>query len=56
MFNGQQWLSDFVQQNGYYPGPGYRKAQPTATFYRFPLSTKTHVDKVWRGQQYGMYA
>jgi hypothetical protein len=34
MFNGQQWVSDFRQNNGYYPGGDYRKAKPTFVFYR----------------------
>jgi hypothetical protein len=28
MFNGQLWVSDFKQNNGYYPGGDYRKAKP----------------------------
>lgn len=34
MFNGQQWVSDFKQNSGYYPGGDYRKAKPTFVFYR----------------------
>ncbi|CNE05835.1 hypothetical protein [Yersinia mollaretii] len=34
MFNGQQWVSDFKQNNGYYPGGDYRKAKPAYVFYR----------------------
>lgn len=34
MFNGQQWVSDFKQNNGYYPGGDYRKAKPVYVFYR----------------------
>lgn len=34
MFNGRQWVSDFKQNNGYYPGGDYRKAKPTFVFYR----------------------
>lgn len=34
MFNGQQWVSDFKQNNGYYPGGDYRKAKPGFVFYR----------------------
>jgi len=34
MFNGQQWVSDFKQSNGYYPGGDYRKAKPAYVFYR----------------------
>lgn len=34
MFNGQQWVSDFKQNNGYYPGGDYRKAKPAYVLYR----------------------
>ncbi|VEA64676.1 Predicted chitinase [Serratia plymuthica] len=34
MFNGQQWVSDFKQNNGYYPGGDYRRAKPSFVFYR----------------------
>lgn len=34
MFNGQQWVSDFKQDNGYYPGNDYHKAKPACVFYR----------------------
>lgn len=35
MFDGQRWISDFVQ-GGLYPGSGYRKAQPGFSVYRHP--------------------
>ena len=34
MYNGSLWVSDFVQQRGYYPGPSYRKQKPPVAFYR----------------------
>jgi hypothetical protein len=34
MYNGQAWVSDFRQRNGYYPGQSYRAAKPPVTFYR----------------------
>lgn len=34
MYDGSQWISDFKQRT-FYPGPAYRKAQPTYTVYRF---------------------
>ncbi|MBZ2399587.1 hypothetical protein K6W59_04680, partial [Erwinia amylovora] len=34
MFNGQQWVSDCKQNNGYYPGGDYRRAKPSFVFYR----------------------
>jgi hypothetical protein len=41
MFNGIQWISDFLQRNQYpdqfpglYPGPGYRKIEPPLKIYR----------------------
>ena len=35
MFNGRQWVSDFRQLHGYYPGPGYRSLCPPVTVYRY---------------------
>jgi hypothetical protein len=41
MFNGVQWISDFLQKNmypdqapGLYPGPSYRKAETPLKIYR----------------------
>ena len=34
MFNGKFWVSDFLQQHGFYPGQSYRKLHPTYTVYR----------------------
>jgi hypothetical protein len=34
MFNGRNWISDFIQLHGYYPGDSYRKAKPSVIFYR----------------------
>lgn len=36
MFNGKNWVSDFVQIHGYYPGSNYRKSKPAVAFYRYP--------------------
>ena len=33
MFNGQSWVSDFVQRE-IYPGPAYRSNKPSYTIYR----------------------
>jgi hypothetical protein len=33
MYDGSQWVSDFVQQD-FWGGPGYRKYQPSHEFYR----------------------
>ncbi|HDT2126249.1 TPA: hypothetical protein RCG93_002620 [Enterobacter roggenkampii] len=33
MFEGTRWISDFTQLS-MYPGPGYRRAQPTYKIYR----------------------
>lgn len=33
MYDGTQWISDFVQKS-MYPGPGYRAAQPAFKIYR----------------------
>lgn len=36
MFNGQIWVSDFKQFHGFYPGPDYRKLEPSFFLYRYP--------------------
>lgn len=38
MYDGTHWVSDFTQQHGLYPGPGYRSAKPAYTVYRNFLS------------------
>ncbi|CNI95935.1 hypothetical protein [Yersinia vastinensis] len=55
MFNGQQWVSDFKQNNGYYPGGDYRKAKPAYVFYRHkdvvndqPTENKTSANSSMR--------
>lgn len=41
MYDGQQWISDFSQNNyvgregGLYPGPGYAKDKPAYQVYRY---------------------
>jgi len=35
MFNGSEWVSDFVQKD-FWGGPGYRQKQPDYKFYRPP--------------------
>lgn len=37
MFNGTQWVSDFKQAHGLYPGSRYRTLAPTFTVYRYAL-------------------
>ena len=37
MFDGQFWVSDFVQQHGIYPGQSYRIAAPPYAIYRYPF-------------------
>jgi hypothetical protein len=37
MFNGTEWVSDFVQHHGVYPGPSYRLSNPPYAIYRYPL-------------------
>lgn len=34
MYDGQIWISDFRQYNGFYPGQSYRNAQPAYKMYR----------------------
>jgi hypothetical protein len=35
MFNGTNWVSDFQQLHGLYPGLSYRMKQPRFTIYRY---------------------
>jgi len=41
MFNGANWVSDFVQMHGLYPGPAYRSARPRYTIYRYTVLCDT---------------
>ncbi|TDN63567.1 CHAP domain-containing protein [Paraburkholderia sp. BL10I2N1] len=34
MYDGTQWISDFKQQHGFYPGQAYRTAKPSYKMYR----------------------
>ena len=38
MYNGTKWVSDFVE-NGFWPGPGYRKHEPSFTIFRWPINS-----------------
>jgi hypothetical protein len=33
-FDGQNWISDFVQRSGFWPGKEYREEQPDYVIYR----------------------
>jgi len=33
-FDGKNWVSDFVQKNGFWPGKEYREETPTYVIYR----------------------
>jgi hypothetical protein len=33
-FDGKNWISDFVQKNGFWPGQEYRKETPAYVIYR----------------------
>lgn len=35
LFNGTNWVSDFVQFRGFYPGQQYRNVKPAYTLYRY---------------------
>jgi hypothetical protein len=35
MFNGTNWVSDFKQMHGLYPGPEYRRLKPDYSIYRY---------------------
>ena len=34
IYDGDHWISDFVQMHGFYPGPAYRNSQPAYKIYR----------------------
>lgn len=34
VFDGTHWVSDFVQPNGFWPGPTYRSEKPSFVIYR----------------------
>ena len=36
MFNGTNWISDFTQYHGVYPGHAYRLVKPQYAIYRHP--------------------
>jgi len=33
-YDGKDWISDFVQQQGFWPGPAYRQEKPSYVVYR----------------------
>lgn len=33
-YDGKDWISDFVQPNGFWPGPAYSKEKPSYVVYR----------------------
>jgi hypothetical protein len=35
-FDGTEWISDFVQKRGFWPGPSFRAEQPAFVLYRWP--------------------
>lgn len=41
LYNGQKWVSDFVQQVGFYPGSSYRNAKPAYILYRYGAQEET---------------
>jgi hypothetical protein len=36
-YDGTEWISDFVQKRGFWPGPTFRAEQPPFVLYRWPL-------------------
>ena len=34
IYDGKNWISDFVQQHGMWPGPSYRAEKPSYKIYR----------------------
>lgn len=68
MFDGTKWVSDFVQDRGFYPGPEYRENSVAYKLYRYAgattetkstTSTKGKINIVWpipsnnRGSEFG---
>jgi hypothetical protein len=68
MFDGTKWVSDFVQDRGFYPGPEYRENSVAYKLYRYAgattetkstASTKRKINIVWpipsnnRGSEFG---
>jgi hypothetical protein len=58
MYDGKEWISDFKQTGPHsdlpYPGPGYRKAQPSYKIYRYETTgpskpIATQQDSKWIG-------
>lgn len=56
MFDGTKWVSDFVQDRGFYPGPEYRENSVAYKLYRYAgattetkstASTKRKINIVW---------
>ncbi|WP_105490463.1 hypothetical protein, partial [Escherichia coli] len=56
LFNGTNWVSDFIQLRGFYPGKKYRDIKPAYILYRFSDDSasdnnvngkKQHVKIVW---------
>ncbi|MEJ5115676.1 hypothetical protein [Erwinia billingiae] len=48
LFNGRNWVSDFLQLNGFYPGKLYRNIKPAYILYRYgaeEATAKTSSDK-----------
>nr|WP_229655751.1 hypothetical protein [Pantoea sp. 201603H] len=46
IFNGTNWVSDFVQLVGFYPGQSYRNIKPSFIMYRYGVIEEkiTHTD------------
>lgn len=34
-YDGRNWISDFVQLRGFWPGPGYQREKPSYVVYRY---------------------
>ncbi|SUY92735.1 Peptidoglycan hydrolase flgJ [Buttiauxella agrestis] len=46
LFNGTNWVSDFIQLRGFYPGQQYRIAKPAYTLYRYTDNAVTDEKKI----------
>lgn len=45
LFNGTNWVSDFIQLRGFYPGQQYRNVKPAYTLYRYTDTVVTEEKK-----------
>jgi len=50
LFNGTNWVSDFIQLRGFYPGQQYRNVKPAYILYRYNDNTASDSSSDGRNQ------